>query len=167
MQVFQKGSPLARDVSVAILKLLEQGEMKSLEEKWLNPSGDCSNNGNSESTESLKLESFWVLYVISGGTSTICFLIFTIHYLKSRKSPHDDEAHQGNGGTNGESKWKRMVTLTKHVCRMKHKKEVKAHEDVTDCSSRWDSVSTPDTPPELQHAAMALQLPEIITVSSM
>ncbi|XP_057421520.1 glutamate receptor 2.7-like [Lotus japonicus] len=161
--MFQKGSPLARDVSVAILKLLEQGEMKSLEEKWLNPSGECFKNGNSNSTESLKLESFWVLYVISGGTSTICFLIFTIHYLKSRKSPHDDEAHQGNG----ESKWKRMVRLTKHVYGMKHNNAVRAHEDVTDCSSRWDSVITPDTPPELQHAVMALQLPEIITVSSM
>ncbi|KAJ1384660.1 Glutamate receptor 2.7 [Sesbania bispinosa] len=63
--MFQKGSSLARDVSKAILHLSEKAELKRLEEKWLINSQDYSNN-----TESLKLRSLWVLYVISGGIST-------------------------------------------------------------------------------------------------
>uniref|UniRef100_A0A2N9G2Q9 Glutamate receptor n=1 Tax=Fagus sylvatica TaxID=28930 RepID=A0A2N9G2Q9_FAGSY len=36
--VFQKGSPIARDFSQAILRLSEAGILKELEEKWLTPS---------------------------------------------------------------------------------------------------------------------------------
>lgn len=143
MQVFQKGSPLARDVSKAILQLLEQGELKRLEDKWLNPTGECSNNLTSKSTESLKLESFWILYVMSGATSTICFLLSKIHSLKSSQT-------RGNGDPNDGSRWKRVVKLTKQICSRKHNKARQATEDVT---------------PEHQQAGDP-QLPEIITVSS-
>lgn len=150
MQVFQKGSPLARDVSKAILKLLEQGELKRLEDKWLNPTGECSNNLTSKSTESLKLGSFWILYVMSGATSTICFLVSKIHSLKSSQTPRDEAQGRGNGDPNDESRWKRVVKLTKQICSRKHNKARQATEDVT---------------PEHQQAGDP-QLPEIITVSS-
>ncbi|MED6155182.1 hypothetical protein PIB30_002911 [Stylosanthes scabra] len=145
--MFQKGSPVTKDVSKAILQLLEEGEIKSLEEKWLSPMGECASDVTTINTDSLKLRSFWILYVISGATSTICFLLSTMH------SP------QEGGGV--ESPWKRAVTLAKQICKSKkHSEEnVAGDEDVTDTNSsnRW----------EYEHQQeLASQLPEIITVSS-
>lgn len=153
--MFQKGSPLARDVSKAILQLLQQGELKKLEDIWLNPTGVCSNNLNSKSTESLKLGSFWILYVISGATSTICFLLSTIHSLKNNKS------QESNGSPDDVSRWKRVVTLTRKICSRKHNKTSQVQEDVTDCPSGCDCISSPE-----HQQGMDLQLPEIITISS-
>jgi ionotropic glutamate receptor len=154
-QMFQKGSPLVRDVSKAILELLQKGELKKLEDIWLNPTNVCSNNLNSKNTESLKLGSFWILYVISGATSTICFLVSTIHSLKSRQTANDD-AQESSGTQNDVSRWKRVVKLSRKICSRKHNKTSKVNEDVTD---------SPSSTPEHQQG-MALQLPEIITVSS-
>ncbi|GAU14587.1 hypothetical protein TSUD_96510 [Trifolium subterraneum] len=159
--MFQKGSPLARDVSKAILELLQKGELKKLEDIWLNPTDVCSNNLNSKSTESLKLGSFWILYVISGATSTICFLVSTIHSLKSSQTPNDD-AQESNGSSNDVSRWKRVVKLTRNICSRKHDKTSKVKEDFTDSSSSCDCISTP----EHHQQGMDVQLPEIITVSS-
>ncbi|WJX44269.1 hypothetical protein P8452_31266 [Trifolium repens] len=153
--MFQKGSPLVRDVSKAILELLQKGELKKLEDIWLNPTNVCSNNLNSKNTESLKLGSFWILYVISGATSTICFLVSTIHSLKSRQTANDD-AQESSGTQNDVSRWKRVVKLSRKICSRKHNKTSKVNEDVTD---------SPSSTPEHQQG-MALQLPEIITVSS-
>ncbi|KAK7319781.1 hypothetical protein RJT34_04506 [Clitoria ternatea] len=159
--MFQKGSPVTKDISKAILQLLEQGELNRLEEKWLDHAGQCSNNLSSASTESLKLGSFWVLYVISGGTSTICFLLSTIQSLKSRQTPQD-EAQEGNGKPWDESPWRRVVIIAKKIYSKKYNKASNA-QDVTDCSSRWD-ISSTHTPEH--RLATAPQLQEIITVSS-
>lgn len=76
MQVFKKGTPIAADFSEAILKLSENGVLKSLEENWFNPAPECSANATDNETESLSLHSFWGIYLISGAISTICSLIF-------------------------------------------------------------------------------------------
>ncbi|KAK4259695.1 hypothetical protein QN277_006002 [Acacia crassicarpa] len=76
--MFQKGSQMAKDFSKAILQLSEKGELTKLEAQWLYYSNECINNSSSSDTQSLKLESFWVLFVISGVTSTICFLFSII-----------------------------------------------------------------------------------------
>lgn len=96
MQMFQKGSPVARDVSKAILNLSEKAELKRLEEKWSITSQDCSNN-----MESLKLGSLWVLYVISGATSTICLLISTFQCLKSNQQHGEEVPLELEGNNNG------------------------------------------------------------------
>ncbi|GAU39585.1 hypothetical protein TSUD_384680 [Trifolium subterraneum] len=70
--VFQKGAPIGRDFSEAILTLAENGRLQALEEYWLTPSNKCSNNSPSPDTESLTLDKFWGLYVICAVTSTIC-----------------------------------------------------------------------------------------------
>ncbi|PON57403.1 Ionotropic glutamate receptor [Trema orientale] len=91
---FQKGSPIARIVSKAILELSENGTIRELERNWLTPSGECSSTGTTNNeTESLTLKSFWVIYLLSGATSTICVLLALIHPQK-KNQPHQ----QANGG---------------------------------------------------------------------
>lgn len=83
MQVFQKGSPIAKDFSRAILQLSENGFLLSLEKEWFSPSLECSADvTDSSATESLSISSFLGLYLISGATSTICLLFFSMHLLK-------------------------------------------------------------------------------------
>ncbi|TXG47513.1 hypothetical protein EZV62_026807 [Acer yangbiense] len=88
--VFQKGSPIAADFSEAILKLSENGVLRSLEERWFAPSAECSVNITNNETESLTLSSFWGLYLISGGTSTICFIIFLVGLLRNYRHDKQD-----------------------------------------------------------------------------
>lgn len=95
LQAFQKGSPLARDFSEAILTLLENGTMQKLEEEWLGSSMTLVNNDTSVKTQSLSLSSFWGLYLLSGATSTVCFLIFVCR-LFLRKSRQLSQVHDEN-----------------------------------------------------------------------
>ncbi|XP_059639017.1 glutamate receptor 2.8-like [Cornus florida] len=71
--VFQKGSPIATNVSEAILRLLEDGTLKRLEDEYFAPSSDCSNFQTTKSNGSLSLQNFWGLYVFYVATSTICY----------------------------------------------------------------------------------------------
>ncbi|KAK6124363.1 hypothetical protein DH2020_041856 [Rehmannia glutinosa] len=74
---FQKGSPIADDVSQAILTLSENGRLKQLELEYFSSSHKCSHN--SDSVDSLSWQSFWGLYIFSAGTSAICYLMFSVH----------------------------------------------------------------------------------------
>ncbi|KAG2409575.1 Glutamate receptor 2.2 Ligand-gated ion channel 2.2 Precursor [Vigna angularis] len=134
--MFPKASPVARDFSRAILRLLEQGDIKKLEDKWLNSADECSNNSTSKSSESLTLGSFWVLYVISGATSTICFLLYTI---QSRKSSHtsQDEAEERNGNLSDESRWKRIFVIARQIYTRKHAPLTHMHHLHTTVSRLW------------------------------
>ncbi|KAL5772301.1 hypothetical protein ACOSQ2_012225 [Xanthoceras sorbifolium] len=106
--VFQKGSPIAADFSDAILKLSENGKLKSLEDKWFAPSSECSANATNKETESLSLSSFWVLYLISGATSTICFILFLVGLL--RNYIHDQR------DTSKRLFWSEAVKLARYIC---------------------------------------------------
>ena len=81
-QVFPKGSPLATDFSQIILKLSEDGTLKQLEDKWFTFSlTSCPSAPNSENMDSLTLDSFWVLFIFTGATTTIVFLLFKARLL--------------------------------------------------------------------------------------
>ncbi|KAK9936524.1 hypothetical protein M0R45_013360 [Rubus argutus] len=103
--IFQKGSPIARDFTTAILKLLEDGELKSLEDTWLTPIRECPNNATSDGPESLSVKNFTGLYVISGSTSTICLLLSVAIWLKKFQQ------HQGNA-----SVWNRTIRTARFLC---------------------------------------------------
>ncbi|GAU39584.1 hypothetical protein TSUD_384670 [Trifolium subterraneum] len=89
--VFQEGSPIAKDFSVAILTLGENGKLKDLEDKWLTPSNECSNNSASPQTESLTLDKFWGLYVICAATSTICLLLALLKKYFHKHNNYEEE----------------------------------------------------------------------------
>ncbi|KAG5516986.1 hypothetical protein RHGRI_037658 [Rhododendron griersonianum] len=97
--IFQKQySPLAADVSKAILQLSQLGELKRLEKKWLTPYNECSQSQTTtedidslglehsetrtDDVDSLDLLSFRGLFLFSVATSSVCFLLFLGHLLK-------------------------------------------------------------------------------------
>ncbi|KAK3207029.1 hypothetical protein Dsin_021075 [Dipteronia sinensis] len=107
---FQKGSPIGLDVSRAILNLSENGDLKTLEEKWFRPSTECSTD--EISPESLTLHSFWGLYLVYGSTSAICFLIFLFRLVKhfhDHEETYQDNTNQRNKG------WKKVIRLARYL----------------------------------------------------
>ncbi|XP_074357247.1 glutamate receptor 2.5-like [Apium graveolens] len=110
---FQKGSPIARDVSEAILIISENGVLKGLERKWFPSSKNCSASTN---TDSLTIESFWGIYLISGATSTICLLIFIVKVLVLRVNKDQNQRNQETGDIPAEvGNWRKAIALLKYI----------------------------------------------------
>ncbi|KAJ6812760.1 glutamate receptor 3.1-like [Iris pallida] len=77
--VFQRDSPLAVDMSTAILSLAENGEMQKIKNKWLSRGERCSPQGSEAKSDRLPLSSFWGLFLICG---IACFLSLLIYFIK-------------------------------------------------------------------------------------
>ncbi|XP_059647361.1 glutamate receptor 3.2-like isoform X2 [Cornus florida] len=79
---FPKDSPLAVDMSTAILTLSENGDLQKIHDKWLKGEA-CSSESSQLESDQLHLRSFWGLFLISG---IACFLALLIYlYLMLRE----------------------------------------------------------------------------------
>ncbi|KAL1215656.1 Glutamate receptor 3.2 [Cardamine amara subsp. amara] len=78
---FPRDSPLAVDMSTAILGLSETGQLQKIHDKWLSRSNCSSLNGSQseEDSEQLKLRSFWGLFLVCG---IACFIALFIYFFK-------------------------------------------------------------------------------------
>lgn len=74
-QAFPRDSQLAADMSTAILKLSETGELSRIHDKWLLRSA-CSSQGTQYQVDQLELKSFRGLFLICG---LVCFLALIIY----------------------------------------------------------------------------------------
>ncbi|CAJ1942195.1 unnamed protein product [Sphenostylis stenocarpa] len=84
---FQRDSPLAIDMSTAILKLSENGDLQRIHDKWLTRSA-CSSEGAKQGIDRLELKSFWGLFLLSGIACFIALLCYVARmaYCFSRHS---------------------------------------------------------------------------------
>ncbi|KAK4369421.1 hypothetical protein RND71_013213 [Anisodus tanguticus] len=73
MQVFKKDSPLAADMSTAILKLAESGKLQEIHEKWFCRLGCPTDRRKDSEPNQLHLSSFWALYLLSGAVTVLAF----------------------------------------------------------------------------------------------
>ncbi|KAK6142454.1 hypothetical protein DH2020_022802 [Rehmannia glutinosa] len=91
-------SPLAIDLSTAILQLSENGELQRIHDKWLSRD-KCSAQTNPIDESRLSLKSFWGLFLICGIAFFVALLVFfgRVCWQYSRYSaegePHDVESH--------------------------------------------------------------------------
>ncbi|KAF8106458.1 hypothetical protein N665_0139s0049 [Sinapis alba] len=76
---FQRDSPLALDMSTAILQLSEEGELEKIHRKWLNYKHECSMQIQNSENSQLSLKSFWGLFLICGVT---CFIALTVFFWR-------------------------------------------------------------------------------------
>ncbi|KAL6529628.1 hypothetical protein OROGR_015251 [Orobanche gracilis] len=71
-----RDSPLAEDLSTAILQLSENGELQRIHDKWLSREG-CSSSQTDPSNDSrLSLKSFWGLFLLCGSACFIALAVF-------------------------------------------------------------------------------------------
>ncbi|XP_043712974.1 glutamate receptor 3.6-like [Telopea speciosissima] len=74
---FPKDSPLAVDMSTAILTLSENGDLQRIHNKWLTRRA-CNSQGAMLESDQLQLRSFWGLYAICGSA---CFLALLVYFI--------------------------------------------------------------------------------------
>ncbi|KAL6840736.1 hypothetical protein ACP4OV_029600 [Aristida adscensionis] len=72
---FPRDSPLAADLSTAILSLSENGNLQRIHDEWLTGT-ECSADNNGVGSNSLSLSSFWGLYLICGLACGLALAIF-------------------------------------------------------------------------------------------
>ncbi|KAF7008214.1 hypothetical protein CFC21_023039 [Triticum aestivum] len=73
---FPRDSPLADDLSTAILTLSENGDLQRIHDEWLSGMKGCESDDSGMSSNSLSLSSFWGLFVVCGLACVIALLIF-------------------------------------------------------------------------------------------
>jgi len=93
LQAFPRDSPLAIDMSTAILKLSENGDLQRIHDKWLTRSA-CSSEGAKQGIDRLELESFWGLFLLSGIACFIALLCYVIR-MAYRFSRHPNSNPEG------------------------------------------------------------------------
>ncbi|XP_062188133.1 glutamate receptor 3.4-like [Phragmites australis] len=72
---FPRDSPLAEDLSTAILTLSENGNLQRIHDEWLTGT-ECGADNTRVGTNSLSLSSFWGLYLICGLACVLALVIF-------------------------------------------------------------------------------------------
>ncbi|KAM1583129.1 hypothetical protein ACFX10_030778 [Malus domestica] len=82
--VFPKGSLLLPSVTEAMLKVTESGELRILENRML-ASLKCvdAETDGAIDNPSLSPKSFWVVFILTGGTSTIALVVYSFRICKS------------------------------------------------------------------------------------
>ncbi|KAI0528778.1 hypothetical protein KFK09_001321 [Dendrobium nobile] len=101
---FPRDSPLAVDMSTAILRLSENGDLQRIHDKWLMRSSCSSENTEIESNR-LQLRSFWGLFAICGVTCFLSLLIYLIMIIRqfllhfSQQAPETPEGSSRSGGS--------------------------------------------------------------------
>ncbi|KAF9678613.1 hypothetical protein SADUNF_Sadunf07G0052700 [Salix dunnii] len=78
---FPRDSPLAVDLSTAILKLSENGDLQRIHDKWLMRSA-CSSQGTKLEVDRLDLKSFWGLYLICGIACLFALFIYVLQMVR-------------------------------------------------------------------------------------
>ncbi|XP_047962186.1 glutamate receptor 2.9-like [Salvia hispanica] len=83
---FQKGSPLAPDVSRAILEMKENGKMDEISDKWFGQVNCGCRNGTTVAGKRLDLVHFKGLFLISGLSSLSALIISLLIFIYKNRS---------------------------------------------------------------------------------
>ncbi|XP_041018880.1 glutamate receptor 3.6-like [Juglans microcarpa x Juglans regia] len=98
---FPRDSPLAVDMSTAILRLSENGDLQRMHDKWLARSA-CTPQGTKFEVDRLQLKSFWGLFVTCGFACLLALCIYFILMLR-QFSRHSDELEPSGSGRSSAS----------------------------------------------------------------
>ncbi|CAL5416270.1 unnamed protein product [Camellia sinensis] len=100
---FPRDSPLAIDMSSAILTLSENGDLQRIHDKWLTRSACSLDNAEIES-DRLHLKSFWGLYLICGISCFIALVIYFFQIMrKFYRAAHAEPVSNGAGSSRSKS----------------------------------------------------------------
>ncbi|KAG5246613.1 Glutamate receptor 3.3 precursor family protein [Salix suchowensis] len=107
---FPRDSPLALDMSTAILALSENGDLQRIHDKWLTQS-TCSSDTSEIESNRLHLKSFGGLFLICG---LACFISLLIHCYQMTRKLHRSapvESPSPGQGTSRSGRLHRLLSL--------------------------------------------------------
>lgn len=81
-QAFRRESPLAVDMSTAILKLSETGELQRIHKRWFCKKGCAGDKRRNSEPNQLHLISFWGLYLLCGVITSLALLLFLLRVVR-------------------------------------------------------------------------------------
>ncbi|WOL17774.1 hypothetical protein Cni_G26567 [Canna indica] len=93
---FQRDSPLAVDLSTAILALSENGDLQRINDKWISRSG-CSSQDTEIEENRLSLSSFWGLFLLCGIVCSLALIIFFIKICRQYTKYTNREVDKSEG----------------------------------------------------------------------
>ncbi|KAF5745819.1 putative glutamate receptor 3 plant [Tripterygium wilfordii] len=108
---FPRDSPLAIDMSTAILALSENGELQKIHEKWLSPKKACDSHNSVADSEQLQLKSFWGLYLICGIAFLLALLIYFFLMLRQFSRHRPDESLTSSQGSGPSSRLQTFLSF--------------------------------------------------------
>ncbi|KAF7823134.1 glutamate receptor 3.7 [Senna tora] len=79
---FQRESPLALDMSTAILKLSENGELQKIQKEWFCKMGCPEERKSKTDSNQLHFTSFWGLYLSCGVATLAALLVFLLRTIR-------------------------------------------------------------------------------------
>ncbi|KAK7309419.1 hypothetical protein RJT34_06129 [Clitoria ternatea] len=110
---FPRDSPLAVDLSTAILQMTDNGDLQRIHDKWLLSSA-CLSQGAKLEVERLQLKSFWGLYVICSFACLLALFIYFIQVLRQyhkHYSGDTESTDQNSGSGSGSSRLKTFLSF--------------------------------------------------------
>ncbi|CAH1435284.1 unnamed protein product [Lactuca virosa] len=136
---FPRDSPLAVDLSTAILTLSENGDLQRIHDKWLIRSG-CSTDNSELESDRLHLKSFWGLFLICG---IACFIALFIYFCQVfRRFRNIARAAPDSGGA-GSRRLQTLLSLIDEKKDPRDKKRQKVERSISnesrDCEIGQDS----------------------------
>mgnify|MGYP004708974277 CR=1 FL=1 len=95
-KAFPRDSPLALDMSTAILKLSESGELQQIHDKWLQRSA-CSSQSTKLVVDRLQLGSFSGLFFVCGLACLLALLVYFILIVRQFLRYHSEPESESSG----------------------------------------------------------------------
>lgn len=89
-QAFPRDSPLAVDLSTAILRLSENGDLQRIHDKWLMKSA-CTSQASKFEVDRLQLNSFWGLFLICGLACLLALSIYLFQMVRQYSEHYSEE----------------------------------------------------------------------------
>ncbi|KAL6176207.1 hypothetical protein ACLB2K_052842 [Fragaria x ananassa] len=107
---FPRDSPLAVDISTAILQLSENGDLQRIHDKWLMQS-TCSFERTEIESDQLQLRSFWGLFLICGIACFIALLVYFLQIMNKLRHADPPQSVSSNPGVSQSGRLRRFLSI--------------------------------------------------------
>ncbi|XP_042507611.1 glutamate receptor 3.2-like [Macadamia integrifolia] len=106
---FPRDSPLAIDLSTAILRLSESGDLQRIHDKWLTGQA-CSSEAEIQS-DRLQLRSFSGLFLICGIACFVALFIYFMSMIRQFSRQFSEESHSSGSGSSRSARLQRFLSF--------------------------------------------------------
>ncbi|XP_057469015.1 glutamate receptor 3.3-like [Actinidia eriantha] len=143
---FPRDSPLAVDMSTAILALSENGDLQRIYDKWLTRSA-CSSDTAELESDRLHLKSFWGLFLIIG---LACFVALVIYFIQIMRKFYGTANSESISRGEGSSRSRNLQTLLSLIDEKKDLSKREQKRRKVDRSSSENDLELERTPKRRQ-----------------
>ena len=117
------------------MNVSESGKLKDLEDKYLISEKCVDEESSPDKDESLSIHSFWVLFVLTGGTSTVAFAFYVIISIREFRRSNQDQIHLLKLISSFMKDWKRHMrrssSIVVNVESARHTRNIDQYQDET------------------------------------